>query len=56
MGGTGGTPGTGGTSSGGTPTGGTGGTCAAYGQACETTDDCCNAVPCTGGFCLDDPR
>jgi hypothetical protein len=62
-GGVGGTTGTGGTSStggtpstGGSPTGGTGGTCSAYGQACDAPSDCCNSVPCTNGFCLDEPR
>ncbi|HTM45474.1 MAG TPA: hypothetical protein VL137_10990, partial [Polyangiaceae bacterium] len=25
--------------------------CADYGQGCNTTADCCNGVPCTGGFC-----
>jgi hypothetical protein len=70
-GGTGGMGGTdsGGTNSGGTDsggtagmggtggyTGGTGGMCAAYGQSCDTSADCCNMVPCTNGFCLDDPR
>jgi hypothetical protein len=59
--GSGGTSGMGGTSSGGSATGGsstggTGGTCSAYGQACEMTSDCCNGVPCTNGFCLDEPR
>jgi hypothetical protein len=49
-GGTGGTGGTGGSSG----QGGTGGTpqCAEYGQACTVSGDCCNQVPCTGGFCL----
>jgi hypothetical protein len=55
--GVGGSTGTGGTSStGGMPTGGTGGTCSSYGQACEMTSDCCNGVPCTNGFCRDEPR
>ena len=55
--GMGGTNGTGGSSStGGSPTGGTGGTCSAYGQACDTTADCCNGVPCTNGFCIEDVR
>jgi hypothetical protein len=51
-GGAGGTGGTGGAGAGGT--GGTGGTtqCAEYGQACSAEGDCCNQVPCTGGFCV----
>jgi hypothetical protein len=54
--GTGGTGSGGTTGTGGTPTGGTGGGCSAYGQGCETVDDCCNAVPCTNGFCIEDVR
>jgi hypothetical protein len=47
---------TGGNNTGGNYTGGTGGACSAYGQACEMTSDCCNGVPCTNGFCVDNPR
>ncbi len=25
--------------------------CALYGQLCQTSIDCCNGVPCTGGRC-----
>lgn len=38
------------TPDGGKPDGGT--TCAYYGQQCETSEDCCNEVPCTGGRCM----
>jgi hypothetical protein len=27
-------------------------TCAAYGQQCKTSVDCCNAIPCTNGRCV----
>lgn len=40
----------GGTSSGGTDGGGSGG-CSFYGQSCQTSADCCNNVPCSGGVC-----
>jgi hypothetical protein len=26
--------------------------CSEYGQGCSVTADCCNAVPCTSGFCV----
>jgi hypothetical protein len=26
--------------------------CSEYGQTCTTVADCCNAVPCTSGFCV----
>jgi hypothetical protein len=31
--------------------GGGGGGCSLYGQICQTSADCCNGVPCTGGRC-----
>ena len=40
-------PGGGGNGGGGGPTP----TCAQFGQICQTTADCCNAVPCTQGRC-----
>ncbi|MGH7435358.1 MAG: hypothetical protein ACRENE_06765 [Polyangiaceae bacterium] len=27
-------------------------TCALYGQQCVTSADCCNNIPCSGGFCV----
>lgn len=40
---------------GGVPTidGGNGPGCALYGQTCTTAADCCDAVPCIGGRCVD---
>ncbi|MGH7434610.1 MAG: hypothetical protein ACRENE_02970, partial [Polyangiaceae bacterium] len=29
-----------------------GGVCALYGQMCVTSADCCNNIPCSGGFCV----
>jgi hypothetical protein len=28
------------------------GTCALYGQACVSSADCCNNIPCSGGYCI----
>jgi hypothetical protein len=45
----------GGSSSGGSSGGYTpdaGGHCSLYGQVCVTSADCCNGIPCSGGFCV----
>jgi hypothetical protein len=29
-----------------------GGLCALYGQMCISSADCCNNIPCSGGYCV----